>query len=219
MKILLPRYTSAGTYQLQNVYIADKAGNYASIQLNELKDRKLAVNFKQVGAGDSSGPTLKKVTMLTPKIDSGASAQIVTMRVQVKDNNSGVRDFGVQFGRMKSGESYPIWSNIYAHWNEGYDWDGVNNVQIVIPEGACNSDKTHAKDPDISTMGSSGTACRISGTVKDGIYEVKVVVPAHAAAGTYKMTNFWANDRASNQRNIGWDELKKKKLNIGFKNG
>lgn len=217
MKILLPRYTSPGTYQLQNVYIVDKAGNYASIQLDELKDRKLAVNFKQVGAGDSSGPTLKKVTILTPKIDSGATAQIVTMRVQVKDNNSGVRDFGVQFGRMKSGESYPIWANINANWSENSAWDEITNS--VIPEGACNSDKTHAKDPVITNTWSSGTACRISGTAKDGIYEVKFVIPAHAAAGTYKLSNFWANDRASNQRNIGWDDLKKKKLNIGFKNG
>jgi hypothetical protein len=219
MKIRLPRYTSKGTYQLQNVQLRDFAGNTTNLYLEKLKDKKMAVNFKQTGAGDSSGPTLKKVAVLTPKIDTGAAPQIVTMRVQVKDNYSGVKEFGVQFGRLKSGQSEPQWANIYSHWSPGYDWDISTNTQIVIPEGTCNSAKTGAKDPVLTNGMGSGTACRISGTAKDGLYEVKVIVPAHAAAGTYKLNNFYANDNANNQRNVGWFDLKKLKLNIGFKNG
>jgi hypothetical protein len=219
MKVRLPRYTSKGTYQLQFVNLRDYAGNSSYLMLEQLKDRKMAVNFKQTGAGDSSGPTLKKVTVLTPKIDTGAAPQIVTMRVQVRDNNSGVKDFGLQFGRIKSGQSDPVWANIYSHWSPGYDWDSSTNTQIVIPEGTCNSAKTGAKDPVLTNGMGSGTACRISGTARDGMYEVKVIVPAHAASGTYKLVNFYANDNANNQRNVGWFDLKKKKLNIGFKNG
>lgn len=220
MKMLLPRYTSTGTYQLQNVWMRDYAGNNGNLMLEQLKDKKMAVNFKQTGAGDSSGPTLNEVRVLTPKVDSGASAKVVTMKVRVKDNNSGIKNFQIGIGRIKSGQAWPEWTQISGNFSEWYSWDMATNSQVVIPEGQCNDDKTHAKEPTITNgMSTGGTACRVSGTAKDGWYEIKMVVPAHAAAGTYKLMQFWGTDAAGNQRNLNWDQLKKAKLNIGFTNG
>ena len=219
MKLRLPAYSPAGTYQLNNVNLSDFAGNNGWLWEDKLKAKKLAVNFKQVGAGDSAGPTLKSVSVLTPNVDSGATAQIVTLKVRVKDNSSGVAGFSMGFGRMKTGQQWPEWTNIQSYWSPMYTWDSNMQHQVLIEEGNCNADKTHAIDPTIQTGWSGGTACRISGNNKDGFYEVKFVVPAHAAAGNYRIYNFNATDKANNSGFTMYDDIVKRKLNVGFKNG
>ena len=186
------------------------------MSFEKLKEKKLAINFKQTGAGDSSGPTLKKVSVLTPKIDTGSSSQIIAMRVQVKDNVSGVKEFTIELGRLKSGQKNPESSGIYASFVELEVWEDDLNTFVVMP-GSCNAAKTHATDPDPANL--AGTACRISGTDKDGVYEVKFILPAHATSGSYRIRSVYAADFANNSRHLNWDQLKKLKLNIGFKNG
>jgi len=216
MKILLPRYSPSGTYRLVSVGLSDIAGNHSGMSFKKLKDKKMAVNFKQTGAGDSSGPTLKKVTIITPKIDTGAASQTVTMRFQVKDNFSGVKSFGFQLARLSGSSSKPIGTILGGNF-QGLTsvWSKEADAYIDVPEGDCNPDKTHAGNPT-----ENGAAiCRISGTAKDGLYEIKFIVPAHAAAGQYRLSNFSATDFANNEKYLSWTDLKKLKLNIGFKNG
>lgn len=219
MKLRLPAYSPAGTYQLNNVNLSDFAGNDGWLGEDKLKAKKFAVNFKQVGPGDSAGPMVKSISMLTPMVDSGATAQIVTLKVRVKDNSSGVSGFSLGFGRLRTGLTQPDWSNVQAYWSPMYTWDSNTHSQVLIEQGNCNADKTHAVDPTIQSGWSSGTACRISGTNKDGVYEVKLVVPAHAAAGNYRIYNFNATDKANNSSYMMYQDIVKRKLNVGFKNG
>jgi hypothetical protein len=75
-----------------------------------------------------------------------------------------------------------------------------------------------AAEPELTQIW-SGTACHISGTDKDWWYEFKFVLPAHAAAGTYRILGFSGNDQANNSSNLWTDQLKKAKMFIGFTNG
>jgi hypothetical protein len=216
MKIRLPAYSPLGTYQLSRVILEDFAGNTTDMLLDVLKSKKLAINFKQVGAGDSTAPTIQSITMLTSKINTGANAQIVTLKIRVKDDSAGVDSFNITFGRLRTGQLQPDWSNIQSTWEPSHFWDSHTNSNVIVQEGSCNHEKTHATTP---TMASPGLGCRISGNAKDGIYEVKFWVPAHAAAGQYRIFGIQATDKANNLGFVSYQDLVKRKLNIGFTNG
>ena len=216
MKIRLPAYSPVDTHQLSRVILEDFAGNTTDMLADVLKSKKLAINFKQVGPGDSTAPTIQSISMLTPSINTGAVAQIVTLKIRVKDNSSGVKSFNITFGRWRIGQLQPDWSNIQSTWEPSHSWDLNTNSAVIVEEGSCNQEKTHATEP---TMASPGLGCRISGNAKDGIYEVKFWVPAHAASGQYRIFGIQTTDRANNLRFVSYGDLVKSKLNIGFTNG
>ncbi len=63
-------------------------------------------------------------------------------------------------------------------------------------------------------------ACLISGTPRDGTWQMAAWLPAHAAAGVWSLVQVTANDNAGNSRALGLpDEFKAAHLSGSFTNG
>jgi hypothetical protein len=62
-------------------------------------------------------------------------------------------------------------------------------------------------------------ACLVSGTIRDGTWQLAQWLPAHAAGGVWTMYGATANDNAGNQGWAGPDELKAQHLAASFTNG
>jgi len=138
MKVMLPAYSAKKSHKLQWVTATDWAGNNSVTGDPLLANRGLAISFTQVGIGDSTGPSLKSVSVLNGPIDTGSEAQQVRIRVRVLDNISGVQSFGIAFQRISSSGKqvgpmvgFSCWSQTCP--TSGNDRDGTYEISAELP--------------------------------------------------------------------------------------
>ena len=143
-KLVVPRYTRAGTYKLSWFYGSDLAENQASESDTSLASRNLAVSFRQVDSGDASAPRLVSVAVTPASINTGLGPQTVTVRARVSDVGSGARYFGLRFsgpaGVIIDGSWYdtsqPSCPNVSSGSGcrvSGTALDGVYEFKLVVP--------------------------------------------------------------------------------------
>jgi hypothetical protein len=129
------------------------------------------IAFKQLGAGDSKPPKISEVNVITPIINTSSSEQLTTIRVKVSDNMSGVEKLELLFA-PKARTNF-MWFTFDANSQR------------------CNATRDAALP---------GGACLISGSLNDGVIELKSSLPAHARSGSYFLQQVSITDRA---RSVG----------------
>ncbi len=148
---------------------------------------------------DTSRPSLVGVAVGTPTMDTSAAARVLAVRVHVKDTGTGVAYLGLSFYRHLANGP---WANERAlqAWTDG-------------TSGGCTS-TGHAPTP---TTAGDTTACLVSGSPRDGIYELRTLVPRWAAKGTYILSTVQLRDMAGNTRYLTVCYLSSAHLSVNFK--
>lgn len=205
MKVAVPKLTAPGIYRLTNMHLSDGANNQTNLQLEDLKERKLAINFKQTGRGDSVGPAIKSLALSKKSVDTSSGAKIITLRANIRDGGAGIEQVFLSFTAIKKNN---YWANPIS-----FSWYSNSNVNSMSnPNGSCVNG--HAAEPEGNM---STTACLISGTDKNAVIEFKTKLPAYSPKGSFQLTQAWMTDKAKNQRNLQLNQLKKAKLAVSFK--
>ena len=176
MRTLIPRGTPKGSYALTSAYIEDNAGNSEQLYQADLLAKKLAVSFRQVGAGDTTEPKIVSFRMLTKSINTNRNSAIINFVVRVKDADSG-------------------WNLLTGMFSSKIG--GVNRyfaVNMSNPILSCNG--TVAPDP---VAEQSSSSCLSSGTEFDATVNVKIRIPQYSPKGVYRLTYLVVVDKAQNR--------------------
>jgi hypothetical protein len=324
MTTQIPQYTLPGTFQLQSAAAGDGADNGSELRLNDLKKKKMAITFRQVGVGDGKAPVLRSIAFLSNKVDTSQRPQILALRAHVTDPGAGLQNIYFQFGAggtaggamfmytdgsvcenghavdpqfpggstgcLVSGNKnfaviemkvmLPTYSPNKKHFLEhvtAVDWAGNNSVTSPRVQGSklaisfTQVGRGDSRAPGLKSVsvlnksidtgseaqqvrlqvrvlddmsgvqffgvafqrisssgkqvgptinfGCSIQTCLISGTERDGTYEISGELPINAAEGTYRLVWFSATDRAGNTKTLETTAIKKAKLYVGFTNG
>jgi hypothetical protein len=179
VRFLVPRQTPKGKYALQHIQLVDNAGNTIEMQSPELIAKKLAVTFRQVGAGDITKPKIVFFKMLTKSVNTDNNSAIINFVVRVKDVGAGVNTVSVTFSGRKIGS---------FGGGSGFD------PNVVLP---CNG--TNAPDP---MPEQSSSSCLSSGTEFDGTVNVKIRLPQYSPKGVYRLDSILVDDKVMNTTQI-----------------
>lgn len=148
---------------------------------------------------DTSKPTLVAAAMGTPSVDTSLAPKMISVRVRLKDTGTGIGYISLTFARHftngQTANDVPL-----EAWVEGAD-------QTCTAWG-------HAYPP---TEVGTTNVCLVSGTPRDGVYELRTLLPRWQAQGTYRLTNVRVRDLAYNTAGMWWDTLTDKGLAISFK--
>ena len=145
----------------------------------ELVAKKLAVTFRQIGAGDITKPKVVFFQMLTKSVNTDNSSAIINFVVRVKDVGAGVNTVSVTFSGKKIGS-----------FGGGSSFDPNR-----IPP--CNG--TNAPDP-VSEQ--SASSCLANGTEFDGTVNVKIRLPQYSPKGVYRLDSILVDDKVMNTTQI-----------------
>ena len=177
VRFLVPRQTPKGRYSLRAVGLLDNAGNTVEMPSAELVAKKLAVTFRQIGAGDITKPKIIFFKMLTKSINTNSNSAIINFVVRVKDVGAGLNRVSGDFDGKKGGS---------ARFSVEMD-----NPGDVLP---CNN--TAAPDPQTEQRFSS---CLASGTEFDATLNIKILLPQFSPKETYRLSYLSADDKAYNR--------------------
>jgi hypothetical protein len=147
---------------------------------------------------DTSRPRLVAVAVGTRTVDTSSADKVVSVRVHVRDSGTGVGSIALTFGR---------------HLTTGA-W--VNEVELQAwTDGArqyCTA-YNHAPPP---VAGGEATVCLVSGTSRDGVFELRTVLPRWSPQGRYILSGVKLRDLAGNGAGLSWDTLVERRLAVSF---
>ena len=122
----MPRYVGSGTWKLYGAELGDRAGNYKSYgyrRLGELGfDRDLAV----VSRVDAHKPEIRRLSLTPGSVDVRTADQTVTMKLRVRDVQSGVRS--VQAWFWSGGIGHDSRLHLVAGTRRDGTWKGTFTV-------------------------------------------------------------------------------------------
>jgi hypothetical protein len=181
IRALIPRLTPKSTFTLGGFTVTDVGGNSTYMDAGDLKAKKLAVSFKQVGAGDSSKPKISAFQLITKSINTNTKPGIVSLRVRAKDSGSGLASVGGYFIPKLKNRTLDLGD---LSWNVDF-----SNISAL----ACQNGV--ASDPG---PGEKSSACLVKGDQFDALISVKIRVPQYSPKVDYWMDGISAKDNVQN---------------------
>ncbi len=200
LRTLLPRWSPKGTYQLNDVRLRDSAGNTGGQYWEQLVDQRLAVNFKQTGAGDALSPLVRAIGTLTPSVSTAGASRTIGVRLHVTDATSGLAGLQVGWARVVRDELGSVSEYRWPQPQFGFTTDALPACADGIPT------------PAELFGGQRDWACRESGTLQDGWYRLYSVLPQWSGKGSYELVTLITSDRAGNSKVMGDGEIRARGL-------
>jgi hypothetical protein len=186
----LPQYTVPGRFQLNSAGAGDGADNFTLLRLTDLKKKKMAITFRQVGVGDGNAPVLRSIAFQNNKVDTSQQSRILTLRASVTDPGAGLQ-------------------NIYFQFGAG---DSAGGATFMYSDGSV-CENGNAIDPEFP---GTSTGCLVSGTKNSAVIEMKIRLPAYSPKKSHKLQWVTATDWAGNNSVTGDPLLAKRGLAISF---
>ena len=135
-QVYISKYESNGTFELEYIYISDKAGNIiyygdetapgTNIQPLPCIRPTFRVINEEEGGGDIIPPVLKNVSLNQTEVSSGNS---LTVTIDAMDDNSGIENFKAYFINRTNGR------RIESDWGYG---DDALSTQVYISKYESN---------------------------------------------------------------------------------
>lgn len=180
-RMLIPLLSPKATYSLMGFTAADAARNTSSLETKELKAKKMAVTFKQIGPGDSTKPKISAFQMITKSVNTNSNVGIVSFRVRASDSGSGLRFVSGSFAAESKNRSLDFGG---LNWNVDF-----SDLSSLICENGI------ARDPN---PGERYSACIIQGNQFGAIISVKLRLPQYSPKVDYRMNYIGASDNVQN---------------------
>lgn len=142
--VQVPRYTRAGTFELEFAGIYDAASNYTWMDRSQLNSNGLAASIVQIDEGDASRPIVTSLKMLNTSINTSEASQTVELEIGVSDVGSGVSWISVNFADETYSVNLSGWASAWAACDDhfGYTYgclssgttnDGTYKLAITVP--------------------------------------------------------------------------------------
>ena len=130
--VTLPRYSAAGTWRMCRGNTFDLAGNHVAYDAQQ--SASFGASFEQTGAGDTSPPVVRSVTVTPSTISTNNGPATVSVTVRVTDDLAGLAP-GRPFVSFQSLSGQSQYSGLPV-LESGNGTDGVWRLDVVIPQYA-----------------------------------------------------------------------------------
>jgi hypothetical protein len=174
----VPRNSRGGTWKVQSVFLADKLGNYVSLDAEDLlaavPDATGVTLTNDAVNSDSNPPVITAFHISPTSFNTENGSQLLTLSITLTDDDSGVctaSDCGVS--------------------NNG-------GTQIFITP---NDDSYGSQSTIFYNL------TRISGDDKNGTYTATTTIPQNSKGGAWKVQNILLEDKLGNYRWMNAEEL------------
>lgn len=137
--LTVPRFAASGTWHVDSVTVHDNAGNAGSQIRSELAARGLSWSFEQVGAGDTTAPTIQELSWTPTTVNTADAAQQITVTARFTDDQAGLVDAmssAVVAFHSPSGQQYlPLYLSRVAGTAQDGTYTGVLTVPALSESG------------------------------------------------------------------------------------
>lgn len=196
MKVYISSQIREGKYKLFSWSVEDYVGNGRGFSPDITAKSPVTINsfvVKNSSPGDQSSPVVDAVDVITSSLDTSQRSEVAVIRVSARDSGLGISGLSLNFR------------------NSSAAMGSSSEVKFVYSED--NSTCTSRNKAQTPTVKFPRTACLISGSKRNGIYEMRALVKAHSMSGQFKLTWGSVSDFAGNDSGISAD-----KFNVEFSN-
>ena len=138
--VILPRFSEPGVWTLDRFEILDGVGNPSYLTGSDLFRSRFPSQFIVQGIGDTNAPNLASLSFSPAVVDTSRSSQVVTIRVRLSDDLSGIMPYGAAypgFATVSAQLSSPTRKQtVSLNWLyrlSGDLWDGVYEGDVTLP--------------------------------------------------------------------------------------
>lgn len=186
-ELILPQYSEAGTWKLNNISASDVNNNYSNYgswnNFEGLNMANIATEIlNEATIFDASAPTIESLEMSPVKVNTTDGEQKILITMHLKDNVTGVNNAYLNFtspsgnNSKSAGFSFNYYDGTYTMSSFSYPYEAKNAL--------------------------------LSGASTDGVFQVELVLPQYSEAGIWKLSNISIADRINNFSNYSnWNNF------------
>lgn len=138
-QLTFPRYTAAGTWDVQRVAISDKIGNLVYLSESDLTSKGFSTQLVINSSGDTTPPVLSAFSFSPVTINTANAPATINVSAQATDdltgvcanpsNSSGCVPLQAHFGNLSTGQSHDVVLDLVA----GTYNNGTFEGQLTFP--------------------------------------------------------------------------------------
>ncbi|NBQ55993.1 MAG: hypothetical protein EBU36_05020, partial [Verrucomicrobia bacterium] len=131
--LTVPRYSHAGTWHLERLYLCDEANNTLFLSQADLTARGLSANFTVVNSNvDSVAPQISLLEVTPSTVNLSGGAATMTVRVRVTDNLSGLNYWNLVWQPLNGSGRLSAFGGTWSRIS-GDSRDGIYETTVTLP--------------------------------------------------------------------------------------